>query len=146
MITSNLSHVVAELAAARRALAFCIAQRGTLTNENDRMALTIGELDWIAEVMRLGDLLRKCFQIRTGMEWGVVSPTSRAGNVLLPGCDDHATMTARSRRPTLFPSRGNLMFRSQIAGQRVPDSEAVNRVRCRCRAMSPTPRATFRTV
>lgn len=39
----------------------------------------------------------------TEMELSAVAAKSSAGNVLLPGCDDHATMTARPRCSALFP-------------------------------------------
>jgi hypothetical protein len=121
----RLSEVVAELAAARRELAFCISQRGIFTREGERMALTIGELDWTGEVMRLEQLLRDKFEVFTGMESGVVSRKPERRNVLLPGCDDSATMTARSRRPTLLPRTQKLGTESARFGGNQPGPNSV---------------------
>ena len=44
-----------QAAIARREFAACIEKRGTYSAEMDRFGVTIGEIDWACELMRLTD-------------------------------------------------------------------------------------------
>lgn len=46
---------------AQRELAACIALRGTALSGPDRIGVTLGEMDWACEVLRLGGKLPKEF-------------------------------------------------------------------------------------
>jgi hypothetical protein len=70
----------------------------------------------------------------TETELSAVAAKSSAGNVLLPGCDDHATMTARPRCSALFPDFPS----EQKTGSVMPDSEVIQPGQSASRAVSPT--------